>query len=279
MAAKRKKSRAKRPKGGRSLAERADRFDLYQRSVQGPEADIEVFETIFRDLRGRVPRKLREDFCGTGYLSTTWAASDPGRTAVGIDLDGPTLDWGRRHNLAPAGAKVASRIRLLQADVRDGRGPRADVVCALNFSFCVFKQREELRRYFEVAHDRLVRDGLFFTEIYGGSEAVVAVTEERKEDGFRVIWDQEVYNPITHETLCHLHFKFRDGSRLDRAFTYDWRLWGVPEIREIMAEAGFAQSRVYWEEVDEDGEGTGEYRATESEENQETWLVYVVGVK
>jgi len=141
------------------------------------------------------------------------------------------------------------------------------------------QHREELRRYFEVAHDRLVRDGLFYTEIYGGSEAVVTVAEERKEDGFRVIWDQEVYNPITHETLCHLHFKFRDGSRLDRAFTYDWRLWGVPEIREIMAEAGFAQSRVYWEEVDEDGEGTGEYRATESEENQETWLVYVVGVK
>jgi hypothetical protein len=46
-----------------------------------------------------------------------------------------------------------------------------------------------------------------------------------------------------------------------------------------MAEAGFASSRVYWDVVDEDGEGTGEYRATESEENQETWLVYVVGIK
>jgi SAM-dependent methyltransferase len=279
MAKKETKGRRKRRTKGKTMAELADRFDLYQRSVQGPEADVEVFDAIFRDLRGRAPRKLREDFCGTGYLSTTWAASAPGRTAVGIDLDQPTLDWGLRHNVEPAGEEVASRVRLLRADVRDGRGPRADIVCALNFSFCVFKERAELRHYFETVHDRLVRDGLFFAEIYGGSEAVLVMDEERKEDGFKVIWDQAVYNPITHETLCHLHFKFRDGSRLDKAFTYDWRLWGIPEIREIMAEAGFAATHAYWEQVDDDGDGTGEYEATEEEENQETWLVYVVGVK
>ena len=42
---------------------------------------------------------------------------------------------------------------------------------------------------------------------------------------------------------------------------------------------GFRETMVYWEAVDENGDGTGEYRRTEVEENQEGWLVYVVGVK
>jgi hypothetical protein len=263
----------------RPAAATADRYDLYQRSVQGPEADIAVFEQAFHALRGRTPLTLHEDFCGTGLLSVTWAASDPRRTAVGVDLDHEPLAWGRRHNLAASPPEVAARVELLEADVRDGVGGQADLVCALNFSFCVFKSRRELAEYFRTAYARLVDDGLFFAEIYGGTEAVVEASEEREVDGFEVIWDQERYNPLTAETLCHLHFEFPDGSRLDRAFTYDWRLWTVPELRELMVEVGFRSTRVYWEEVDEDGDGTGEYRDTEEEENQEGWLVYVVGVK
>jgi SAM-dependent methyltransferase len=272
------KVRTKAPKKPKR-AELADRHALYQASVQVPEADIEFFEMVYKRLRGKKPLVLREDFCGTAFLASTWVAGSPKRQAIGIDLDQPTLDWGRAHNLSklPPGAK--KRIELLRANVLDAVGPKADVACALNFSYCVFKTRELLRRYFEAALATLNDDGIFVTELYGGTEAIVEIEDEREIDDFTYVWDQALYNPITHDTLCHIHFKFPDRSRLDKAFTYDWRLWTVPEVRELLLEAGFRSVEIWWEGVDEDGEGSGEFQPTELEENQESWLVYIVAAK
>jgi len=88
------------------------------------------------------------------------------------------------------------------------------------------------------------------------------------------VWEHARYNPIANEILCHIHFRFRDGSEIREAFTYDWRLWTIPEIRECLLEAGFRDTQVWWDPTDED-----EYRLSESEENQPGWLVYIVGVK
>ncbi len=272
------KSGKGRKKGPRQ-AELADRHDLYQQAVQCPEADVEFFTRTFQAVRGRLPLAMREDFCGTAYLATTWCASRPDRTAVGVDLDGETLDWGRAHNLEPAGEDVASRVHLVEGDVRSAQVDKVDVTCALNFSYCVFKTRSELLGYFKAACDGLVEDGLFVMELYGGTEAIELVEDERECDGFDYVWDQDAFNPINRHTLCHIHFRFPDGSVLREAFTYDWRLWTIPELRELLAEAGFARSIVYWEDVDEDGDGNGEFFATEEVEQQESWLCYIVGVK
>src|SRR5690606_9950612 len=175
-------------------AERADRYRLYQSSVQTPSADVAFFDRVFRKLRGRAPRSLREDFCGTGYLSATWAASHRERTALGIDIDPEPLAWGKAHNLTTISPKAAQRVQLVQADVLDGVGDRTEVACAMNFSYGVFKERELLRRYFQVVHDRLEDDGVFFTEIYGGTEAIVELEEERDCEGFTYVWQQERYN-------------------------------------------------------------------------------------
>ncbi len=271
--------RGRKRKEGPRQAERADRHDLYQRAVQCPEADVEFFTRTFQAVRGRRPVTLREDFCGTAYLATTWCASRPERKAIGVDLDGETLAWGRAHNLEAAGSDVARRVRLIEGDVRTVRTRKVDVTCALNFSYCVFKTRAELLAYFQAVHAGLVKDGLFVTELYGGTEAIERVEDERACDGFDYVWDQDVFNPITRHTLCHIHFRFPDGSELRRAFTYDWRLWTIPELRELLAEAGFKRSIVYWEDVDEDGDGNGEFFATEEVEQQESWLCYIVGVK
>ena len=45
-----KKSKTKQPKP--TMAERADKHELYQGSVQVPEADVEIFENIFMKLTG-----------------------------------------------------------------------------------------------------------------------------------------------------------------------------------------------------------------------------------
>ncbi len=194
-------------------------------------------------------------------------------------MDEATLAWGRQHVLGPESASVRRRVELIQADVLDVTEPQVDLCCAMNFSFCVFKTRAELLRYFRAVHRGLVADGAFFTELYGGTDAITELEEDREEDGFTYIWEQEKYNPITHETVCHISFELPDGSRLERAFSYDWRLWSIPEVRECLAEAGFASSGVYWETTNRRGEGTGVHAHTEEAENQETWIVYIAATK
>lgn len=272
--------RARPKRRGPTIAARADRHELYELAVQAPENDLDFFAKTFRDLVGREARSLREDFCGTAQLAATWCKRDDQNTAIGIDIDRDTLTWGKARHI-DAAPEISDRIRLICGDVREPSGEHVDFACALNFSFCVFKTRDELRRYLEVAREGLVDDGLLFLELYGGTEAIIAYEEEREVEGFTYRWDQERFNPLTHDTVCHIHFEFSDGSKIERAFTYEWRLWTVPELRELLLEAGFSDVRFFWEEVDSDDdddelEGTGEYFETTEVENQESWIVYLV---
>jgi SAM-dependent methyltransferase len=265
----------KKGKKGPTQAERADRHVLYEQSVQAPEADIEFFIERYRERNRRMPRVVREDFCGTARLCRLWVEGGPRREAWGVDLDPDVLAWAEAHNRVPLG-KAAGRMHLVQADVRVVDVPPADVVCAMNFSYCVFKERSVLKAYFERIRQGLNPGGLLVMEIYGGTEAIIACEETREGEGFTYHWDQAAFNPLTAETLCHIHYSFPDGSRIDEAFTYDWRLWSVPELRDLLLEAGFERMRVFWEQTDEDGDGTGEFLETTEEENQETYLVYLV---
>jgi SAM-dependent methyltransferase len=268
-----------------TLAQRADKHTLYQTSVQSPGVDIEFFEAEFAKMRGRKPLRMREDFCGTALLSTVWCQSDPKRTALGVDLDAATLAWGRAHNLEPAGADVARRVKLAQADVRETRFAKVDLTLAMNFSYCVFHTRDALGSYFAAAYQGLVRDGVFVLEVYGGTESMSVMTEERPVRGnVTYIWEQEKFNAIDHHTLCHISWRFKDDSVLERAFTYDWRLWTLPELRELLLAAGFRDIKFYFERVDgdEDDEfltGTGEFIARTEIDNQEAWLAYVIALK
>ncbi|MBL9099935.1 MAG: class I SAM-dependent methyltransferase [Myxococcales bacterium] len=268
-----------------TLAQKADKHALYQVSVQSPGVDIQFFSEQFEHHRGRKPMRLREDFCGTAHFSTEWCKSDPERTALGVDLDGPTLAWGRQHNLGPAGARVAGRVKLAQADVRETRFAKVDLTLAMNFSYCVFKTREDLGSYFAAAHKSLVKDGILALEVYGGTESNSTLTEERKvKGGATYIWEQEKFCPIDHHFLCHISWRFKDRSKLHRAFTYDWRLWTLPELRELMLAAGFRDVKFYFEKVDGDeGDeymtGTGEYVEHAEIDNQEAWLAYVLALK
>lgn len=269
---------------GPTLAEQADRHDLYQKSVQAPEAEVEFFDKAYRELRGKKPLLMREDFCGTALLATTWCQSDPERRAVGADICPDTLAWGRKHNVEPAGEDVAQRMELVEADVREAKLPLADITCALNFSYCIFQSRDELRAYFEAARGGLKSDGLLILDLFGGTECQDELEEETDIDDepATYIWEHASFNPVKNHIVCHIHFEFDDGSRMDKAFTYDWRLWSIPEITELLSEAGFSKVHVYWEKFentdddDDELEGTGEYYRTEEVENQESWMTYIV---
>ena len=58
----------------RTLAAKASRYDLYQQSVQEPEADFRLIDRVFRKHYGRPARSFREDFCGTALIACRWAA-------------------------------------------------------------------------------------------------------------------------------------------------------------------------------------------------------------
>ena len=129
---------------------------------------------------------------------------------------------------------------------------------AFNFSYFVFHERDELVAYFRKVRDGLQPDGLFVVDLYGGAEAQRTLTETREHDEFDYVWDQDQFDPIHHHAMNYIHFEFPDGSRIDRAFTYDWRLWTIPELRDAMRDAGFSETEAYWERTDhETNEGDG----------------------
>jgi SAM-dependent methyltransferase len=263
-----------------TMAEKADIHDLYEQSVQAVDVEAEFLNDTFRALRKRAPLRLREDFCGTASLCCEWVRRDPERRAVGVDIDKPTLDWGRKHRLAKLPQSARARVRLLHDDVRSVQTEPIDIVGAFNFSYFCFKTRDEMRGYFERVRHALADDGVFFLDAFGGPEASDLVKEKTKIDSnFTYIWEQAEFEPVTSRILCYIHFKFSDGSKLKRAFTYDWRLWTLPELRELLTEAGFSRVRVYWEGDDGDGEGNGEFKEHATGEADLAWIAYLVAEK
>lgn len=258
------------------MAAKADRHVLYERAVQDPVGDAADMARFFRRYRKREPISLREDFCGTATLSTHWAKAKPGRKAIGIDLDEPTMAWGRARHLEPAGPDVVRRVTLHQANVLDGVGARADIVCALNFSYSCFKDRATLVKYFKAARRKCTKDGVFVLDCFGGWESLREEENSREVDGFDYRWEQARFNALTHEILCYIHFDFPDGSSIERAFAYDWRLWSIPELKDALLEAGFSKVHPLWEKTNKKGVGTGKFHAPAFIENQESWWTYVV---
>lgn len=264
------------------MADSADRHLLYQQSVQDVEAEIDFVEQTWGELRKRPATFLREDFCGTANTACEWVSRDDGHHAVGIDLDEEVLEWGRLHRLSELDPEQSEHIELLLEDVLHARPGLADIVLAMNFSYYLFLKRDDLREYFENALDGLVSDGILFLDAYGGYEAPMELTEPREcldDDGneFTYIWEQAEFNPINSCMTCHIHFEFPDKSRMENAFTYHWRLWTLPEIREILYEAGFSKVGIYWEGTDkETNEGNGIYTPSEVGDADPGWVCYIV---
>jgi SAM-dependent methyltransferase len=253
-----------------------DKHRLYEIAVQCPEADVEFFDRVYEKKNGTLPKTLKEDFCGTSILVREWVKTRPDNHAVGVDLDETTLAWARKHNIDSLG-EDAARAQLIHANVLDVKMPKVDVVAAFNFSYNVFKTRPELREYFENARWSLAAGGIFVMDVHGGWESQMEVTDKTRNEGFTYVWQQDRYDPITHHVRYHIHFRFHDGGGIKRAFTYDWRLWTIPELRELLTEAGFAKAEVYWEGIDpKTGEGDGDFRRVVEAKNCAGWNALIV---
>ncbi|MGE3881400.1 MAG: class I SAM-dependent methyltransferase [Planctomycetota bacterium] len=259
-------------------ARNSDRHELYQLSVQAPDVDAPILARYFKRYVGREAESLREDFCGTAFFAAYWVKMKRSHRAVGVDLDGPTLEWGRRHNLAGLTDEQRSRIVLHQSDVRTVQAEPTDIVTAFNFSYSLLMTRKDLGSYFAAVRKSMKKGGLFFIDAWGGSETIEDREEERKVEDFTYVWDQHDYEPISGCSECRIHFRFKDGSEKRNAFTYRWRQWNLPELIELLGEAGFADVHVLWEGTDKaTNEGNGVYRRVKRGEADPSWICYVVG--
>lgn len=225
-----------RPGAGASL----DRHALYELCVQSPRHVV----GLLRAVHGRNPKVLGEDFCGTAAVSRLWAARVKGGRAVGVDHDAAVL----------AAAGRTPGVRLIRADVLKARAGAADVIFVGNFSIGEIHERARLVGYLRACRARLRKGGVFVCDTYGGESAFRVGGVHRVHPGpdgvrIRYTWEQRKADPTTGMVENAMHFRVdRDGWIVQEetdAFVYRWRLWSVPELREAMAEAGFARTEVY----------------------------------
>ena len=271
---------AKKKKRKLRAADVADRHELYQESVQDSEFELDFVQDTFKAIRKRKAETLREDFCGTARSACAWVQRNRRNQAWGVDLDAEVLDWGRERNLKALKPRQRERVTLLEADVLKAKTPPVDVVLAFNFSYWILQQRAQLLKYLRSVRKSLASDGIMFLDYFGGYEAYKTQTEKHKLDGFTYEWEQHSYNGITGEMQCYIHFSFPDKSRMDKAFSYCWRLWGAHEIHDLLEQAGFSKVRWYVQRFDDDtGVPVDEFEETTHTDDHACWIAYIVAEK
>ena len=255
-----------------------DKYDLYVRSVQQPDVDVLLFKRMYDELTGKEPRTLREDFCGTFGICCEWAKLGEDYVAHGLDLDAEPVNYGKKRFYSRLSPQEQSRVRIQLKNVLDRDVPTADIIAAQNFSYFIFKKREELRAYLENCLFSLKPGGLMLMDIFGGSQCQGPIEDTTDNGDFTYCWDQKSWDPISHHAEFSIHFRIKGKKKIRDCFTYDWRMWTIPEVREIMREVGFRKTHVYWEGT-EGEEGNGIFDRVEVGEDCESWIAYVVGEK
>jgi SAM-dependent methyltransferase len=259
------------------------KYHLYEKSVQSPDVHAELFTGFYKQLRGKNARHLREDFCGTFAICCEWVKLSPKNTALGLDLDPEPIAYGKVVHYDFLTPDQQKRISIRQADVLNPPSQKSDMILAGNFSFCIFKDRPTLLKYFKSCLKSLNPGGILFLEAAGGPGMIEKVKESKTlrlpgNKKFVYYWDQKAFDPISCNVQYSIHFKLPNGKLMKDAFTYDWRLWSIPEIRELFAEAGFKKSAVFWE-TEHNGVGTGEFVRTEKATNDHAWIAYLAAIK
>lgn len=256
-----------------------NKYELYSQAVQSPEGDVEFYDRVYKSVRkGKKPKVLREDFCAAGAISCEWVKLSRHHVSIGLDLDQEPMSYGLDHYVAQLKPEQQSRVTLIQKNVLSPSLPTADIAVAVNFSYFFFKQRDTLKKYFQNVYNSLNKDGLFVVDIFGGSQCTGAIEDVTKLKNFTYYWDQQSFDPVTHEAYFEIHFRYK-GKKYEGVFSYDWRMWTIPEIREIMLEVGFKDTAVYWEGTDRKGGGNGIFSKVTKGEECESWIAYIAGMK
>lgn len=254
-----------------------DKYAAYAQSVQSPDADARFMRLLYRNLTKREPMTLREDFCGTFALCCEWVKLGLDKRAIGLDIDSEPLAYGALNYLSQLSEEQQRRVTTLERDVLVRYPRKSDIICALNFSYFAFQERATLLTYFKSCRQALNREGLLVVDTFGGSQHHEPSLDVKRLPGLTYYFEQEHFDPINNRTRFSLHFRPKGAKTRKRAFTYDWRMWSIPEIRDAMIDAGFKDVEVYWEGTARNGRGSGRFYRKSRGEPCQVWLAYVVG--
>jgi predicted O-methyltransferase YrrM len=260
-------------------------FDLYEIAVQCPPIEAAFLDAVHAGN----PRVLGEDFAGPAGVSRAWLAMGDDRRAIATDLDDEPLRHAVRRLVEKQGEGAVERLTIRERDALEV-GDRADVIASLNFAVCELHRRDRLLTYLRNCLFRLEAGGVLVCDLYGGVDAMLPGTSEQvieTEQGELVYtWEQVEADATTSRVRNAIHFELPDGTTIDRAFGYDWRLWSPAELRDAMREAGFRTTEVYahyGEAMDEDGNLLVEPISTDEESGEiapdldDQWVLYIVG--
>jgi hypothetical protein len=274
---KRTKDESKKRAKKETLASIADRHELYELAVQCAEAEVDFVDAEFQSLRGRKACFLKEDFCGSAQVCSEWVTRRSNNQAIGVDLDNDVMAWGIDRHISNLKISQKKRIKLVCENVLTQRSLGQDIILAMNFSYWIFKQRSVLKKYFKQALKNLSSDGVFFLDCFGGSDSYRVIKEKTDIGDFKYIWDQASYNAVTGDFQCYIHFQFPDRSKIQKAFSYDWRLWSLPEIQEILLESGFSDVHVYTQ-LESDNASEDMVPVTQIDPDL-AWIAYIAALK
>ena len=234
---------------------RANRFDLYEAAVQVPDMLVRFLVA----LHASEPTVLADDFAGPAGLARAWLALSNNHAAIATDTDELPLAHAYVRAVERYGDAVLTRFALQRCSVLEAGG-HVDVLAALNFATAELHTRRQLVAYFRHMLFRLNSGAVAVVDTYGGPTAFDAGryrVEARWNDApFIYEWEQRSGDPLSARVECAIHFDVPGHDRIDHAFTYDWRLWSVPELRDAFLEAGFRSTEVhldYGEALDDQG--------------------------
>lgn len=251
-----------------------EKYRLYLESVQNPEHDIKFISKEYSALYGKNPLTLREDFCGTGMMACEWTKQSPKHKAFGIDLDMEPISYGVVNHWDDLSDDQKARMHYINGNVLSKYDFKSDIIVAFNFSYYLFKKRNDLLAYFKSVRNHLNKDGAFFIDLFGGTEARQELEEKVKHKSHTYFWDCDSYNPLTSEVQYYIHFETK-GVKYEKVFSYDWRMWDARELLDILEDAGFSKTHIYWEGVAKDGTGNGIFKKAKKADNCESWVTYI----
>lgn len=264
---------------------------FYEQTVQNPPETVSLINKICHEVGEGKYLSLREDFCGTGKIACEWVRSKPDTKAMGIDISAEVLGQAADRHVSKLSETQRSRVRFVECDVMQSSEVAArenwgsfDVAHAGNFSYNCLKDRKSLKDYFaSVVHTLRKPGGIFILEGAGGpgfctEDKEISDVDMSNGHTIEYCWHQKRYSQITGELLAAIHFKTPDGKVMKNAFVYDWRVWTVPELRDLLIETGFSRVEVYLDHIGPNDEELGYIKMDEIPNDYESYLYCLVGV-
>lgn len=267
------------------MGKQYSKFELYEASVQDSDFELDFFQRVYKNAFGKKPISIREDFCSTFLNSVTWVKRNKNNVALAVDINPIPLDYGKKTHLRKLSWEQQERLHLFQANVLNIRTRPVDLITVSNFSIFFLKQRKDMLAYLKNCHATLKSKGAMIFDILGGEElpqSVEDVSDFKLADGTKAkyYWEHAKFNPITNEAMFYIHYKVKGQKKMNRVFSYDWRIWSISEFRDLLMEAGFDDVEVYWEGDDPRGSGgNGVFSKVTKAKSCPIWLAYIVGIK